>query len=115
MKMFFETFILLMFAHAIADFALQSDSMAKGKNRHAFDPSKAPPGQKPVNCWFWWMLAHALVNGGFFYFVTSNLMIGIVETIVHFIVDFLKCENKTNPHQDQGIHLAFIVVYSIIW
>jgi len=109
-----ETVFLLLFAHGIADFALQSDMMARGKNRHVFDKSKAPPGQKPCNCWFWWMLAHSLANGGLYYLFTSNILIGLIESIVHFIVDCVKCENITNPHQDQAIHIACIILYSIL-
>lgn len=110
----FEIIILLLFAHAIADFAFQSDSMAKGKNRHSFNPTIVPTGQKPCNCWFWWMSAHALVNGCLYYFFTGNLLIGVIETVAHFFIDIVKCENKTNPHIDQFLHLIMIVVYSIM-
>jgi len=114
MTTIFETILLLLFAHAVGDFALQSDSMARGKNRHAFDPSKAPPGQKPCNCWFWWMTAHALVNGAMYFIFTQNIIIGIIETVAHLVIDIVKTENKTSPHQDQLLHLACAVIYSII-
>jgi hypothetical protein len=96
-------------AHGLADFSLQSDSMARGKNRHRFDPSTVPPGQKTVNRWKYWMSAHALVNGLVFYFVFGSLLVAVLEVITHCVIDILKCENKINIFTDQLLH------YGCIW
>lgn len=111
--LFLTLIVKCYFAHALGDFAFQSDSMAKGKNRHNFDITKVPKGQKPINCWFFWMSAHALVNGALFYFFTGCLFIGILESLLHFFIDVIKCENKTNPIQDQLLHCGCIIFYSI--
>ena len=105
-----ETFFLLLCGHALTDFALQSEVMAKGKNRHK-RPEYIPDGQKYMPCWFYWLSAHALISGGAVYLITGQLHWGLVETVIHWIADFIKCENKTNPHQDQFLHIASKALY----
>jgi Protein of unknown function (DUF3307) len=123
--MFLAIFFLLLCGHALADYALQSDAMAKGKNRHTpIDPSKVPPGQTPQVCWFYWLTAHALIHG-----LTVALLLllalphteaaawspglafrlaataGILEAISHSWIDLVKCEGLTSIHQDQLLHI----------
>ncbi len=94
---------LLLVGHALADFALQSDSMAKGKNRH--NKTIPPPGAKYQPCWQYWLSAHALIHGGMVYFITGLLFFGLFETVAHWIIDFFKCENKYGIHTDQALHI----------
>jgi len=107
-----ELFFKLLVAHALADFSLQTDAMAKGKNRNK-KPDYVPVGQKFVSCWPYWLSAHALISGGAVYLVTNNLLLGIFETIAHWIIDFAKCENWTNPDQDQALHIICRIGYVI--
>jgi len=99
-------------AHALADFALQSDAMAKGKNRHK-KPDYIPEGQKYTPCWPYWLTAHALISGGAVYLVTGSLMWGITETVLHWGIDFCKCENWTSPHLDQWFHFVCRLGYAM--
>ena len=105
-----ELFFLLMVGFALADFALQGDAMAKGKNRNK-KPDYIPEGQKYMPCWYFWLGAHGLIHGGAVYFVTGSLLLGVTETILHFVIDFIKCENITNPYQDQLLHLLCRLMY----
>jgi len=107
-------FFLLMVAHAVADFALQSDTMSKGKNRNK-KPDYIPAGQKYCACWPYWLGAHSLIAGGAVYAVTGLLSLGIFETVAHWIIDFLRCENLTTPHRDQFDHIVLRVCYAGIW
>jgi hypothetical protein len=107
-----ELLFKLLIAHALADFSLQSDSMAKGKNRHNI--VTPPCGQKYIPCWPYWLTAHALIHGGSVWLITGNVWLGLIEVIAHWTIDFIKCENKTNPHQDQAMHLLCKIAYSII-
>ena len=93
----------LLISHAVADFALQSDTMAKGKNRHR--KSDPPPGQKYTPCWPFFLSAHALIHGGAAAMATGNLLIGLFETIAHWCIDFGKCENWYGVYADQALHL----------
>ena len=103
----------LLVGHAIADFALQSDWMAKNKNRHV-SPSYVPEGQKFTPTWFYVLSAHALIHGGMVFLITNSLLLGMLETLVHWIADFAKCENWTNPHVDQAIHIGSKVLWFLI-
>lgn len=105
-----NTLFLLLAGHALADFALQSTEMAKGKNRHNI--TTPPPGQKYVPCWPYWLSAHAIIHGLAVYLVTDSLTFGLIETAAHWIIDFIKCEGKTTPHEDQALHLACKIIYS---
>ena len=107
-----ELFFKLLIAHALADFSLQTDSMAKGKNRNK-KPDYIPEGQKFVPCWPYWLSAHALISGGAVYLVTNSLFIGMFETVAHWLIDFAKCENLTTPDQDQALHIICRIGYVI--
>jgi hypothetical protein len=104
------TLFKLLIGHALADFALQSEIMAKGKNRHN-KIDKIPPGQKYVPCWPYWLSAHALIHGGVVFLATGNVHWGVAETILHFVIDFLKCEGCTNPNTDQALHAITKLFY----
>ncbi len=108
----FEIIFLLIFLHALGDFALQSESMAKGKNRHN-KCTFVPEGQKFKKCWPYWLLSHALIQGGLIFIFIGNLIIALNEFGLHFIIDFIKCENITNPHHDQFLHFFCRICYSI--
>lgn len=111
MNYFLQTFLKLLMGHALADFALQSDAMAKGKNRH--NKTTPPAGQKYVPCWLYWLIAHALIHGGVVWLITNSPFFGIIETLLHFCIDGLKCEGFTNPHEDQAFHVALKLIYSV--
>ena len=109
-----ELFFLLS-GHALADFTLQTDTMAKGKNRNRkVDMSLIPPGQKYVPCWPYWLTAHALIHGGIVAIVTGNVYLGIAEAVAHWIIDFGKCENWYGIHVDQGLHMLCKIFWWIL-
>ncbi len=99
-----QTGFLLLMAHAVTDFPLQGPVMAKAKNRHTV-PDNVLPGQTPTPTWFYWLTAHALINAAGVYVVTQRIGLAVAEFVCHWCIDFLKCENVTNPHQDQALHL----------
>ena len=100
-----EVFFRLLFAHALADFALQPELMYKGKSRHR---------DKDLDCfpvWYVVLSAHALICGGMVYWATGSLLLGIVEIGLHWMIDYAKCENVINPNQDQVLHLICRLFY----
>lgn len=103
-----ELFWLLV-GHFVADFPLQTEWIAKYKNRHRASP--APPGQRLEPVWPWIMSAHAATHAGFVALATGSTTLGIAEFVAHWIIDFLKCENRFGPTVDQCLHLACKLVW----
>lgn len=108
-----EILFVMIFLHFLGDFALQSDTMAKGKNRHK-KPDYIPEGQKYKITCFYWLSAHAFIQGGLIFIFFPVLWIVLLEVLFHFIIDFLKCDNITNPHIDQFLHFLLRILYTMI-
>ena len=92
-----ETFALLIGAHFLADYPLQGDFLARGKNRTA--PIPGIP--------FWHPLAaHSAIHGLFVGLITGSLILALAEAIIHAITDDAKCRGVFGYNADQAIHLA---------
>jgi hypothetical protein len=105
--------IILIISHILADFVFQSDVMAKGKNRH--HKTQPPVGQKYMPTWYFWMSAHAITHGGILYILTGIWWVFILESILHFTIDFIKCEKWLTPKHDQVLHWACKISYIILF
>jgi hypothetical protein len=98
----------LLAGHALMDYALQTDPMAVCKCRRTDHPL-----QKTVP-WFYWLTAHAFLHGAAVGLIvigfTGNRELGVAlataETVVHWLIDFGKCEKLYGIHVDQGLHIA---------
>lgn len=90
-------FFLMVFWHALADYPLQGDFLAKAKNRNT--PIPGVP---------WWhgMAAHATIHAGGVSFITGFLWLGVAEFIAHWFIDSLKCAGLISYNKDQALHLA---------
>lgn len=113
-----DTLFLMIFAHALADFVLQPEAMGYGKNRHAAIHDKEH-SLFPV--WWYWLSAHALIHGGSVYVVAAliigsgyAIVLALVETVVHWLTDFAKCEGWIGVHTDQAIHIGCKILYAIV-
>jgi hypothetical protein len=84
--------------HALADFALQSETMALGKNRHLSSKTGVP--------WPYWLGAHALIHGATVAIILTSPMLGVFEAMAHWAIDFGKCEGYYGIHIDQALHAA---------
>ncbi len=101
-------FFQFLIGHALADFALQSGAMGAGKNRHSGIHAQMGKHFPP---WYYWLSAHALVHAGVVYFITGSWLLGVLEFILHWIIDFSKCEEWVNFHQDQALHVSCKLAY----
>lgn len=108
-----ELFFQLLIGHAVADFALQTKAIALGKNRH-LPPYGIPPGQKQYAVWTHYLTAHALIHAGAVWLITYSVWFALAELVLHWLIDFVKCENWTNPHQDQLLHIACKLAYVLL-
>jgi hypothetical protein len=103
-------FFWLLVGHVVADFPLQAGPMATEKCRHsASDLQKAVP-------WYYWLSGHAIIHGGAVFLVTNSLTLGLLETVVHWLIDFFKCEGWFGIHADQALHVGCKVLWCVlIW
>jgi hypothetical protein len=104
----------LMIGHAICDFALQGEFLSRAKNRHGdldrfFDHNKAPK-------WLWLhaLGAHSLIHAAPVWLLTGSVGLAALEMVLHWVIDFAKCEGWTRFGTDQLLHLLCKVFYVVL-
>ncbi|WP_250519488.1 DUF3307 domain-containing protein [Caballeronia sp. NCTM1] len=102
---FVVAFFWLMVGHSLADYPLQGDFLAQGKNRHT-----------PVGAIFWphAIFAHSMIHAGFVALVTGSIWLGLAEAVIHAITDLLKCDNWIGLRFDQTIHIVSKFAWAVI-
>jgi len=101
----FEMFGLLVFCHALADYPLQGDFLAKAKNHTA--PIPGVP-------WYQALLAHSAIHAGLVGLVTGSLFLAVAELVVHAWTDHAKCKGKIDFDEDQFTHILCKIVWVFI-
>lgn len=99
------TIVTLLCCHFLFDFAIQGDFVAKFKARVV--------DGKENTMWKWVLTAHAASHTLPVIILTHSLLLGSIMFLSHFIIDFLKCEQKINFNQDQILHIFVILL--ITW
>jgi len=97
--------IALVAGHALADYPLQGDFLAKAKNRTA--PIPGVPWRQALG-------AHVGIHGAFVAFITGIWWLFIAEAAIHWFTDDAKCRGKLTFNQDQAIHLACKGVWLVL-
>jgi len=92
----------LLVGHALADYPLQGNFMSYAKNRRISGNRDIWPG---VLC------SHGLIHGGFVYAITGSLILGLLETVAHCIIDDLKCSGALSFNQGQAAHIGCKLVW----
>lgn len=110
-----STLVALALGHFVADYPLQSDFIAKGKNRfRPVDPASIPPGQTPQTVWPWILTAHAATHAAAVYLVLGRADLALAELVAHWAIDYGKCANRYGIHADQAMHLICKVLWLVI-
>ena len=104
-----QIFFALLIAHALFDYPLQGDFLSRNKNRHYKDENNNVKG-----LWIHCLTSHSILHAGSVWLITGSFIIGIMEFVLHWIIDFLKCEGITNFHIDQFLHVLCRILYVII-
>lgn len=89
--------LMLLGAHALADYPLQGDFLAKAKSRAS--PLPGVP-------WYQALGAHAIIHGAAVAAITKSPVMGVAEAAIHAITDDAKCNGRLTYNQDQAIHLG---------
>jgi hypothetical protein len=101
----FELFAAMVIAHVIADYPLQGDFLSRAKNRFA--------GVAGVP-WYQALGAHSAIHAGAVWALTGSALLGLAEFVAHAITDDRKCAGRLNHDQDQAVHVACKLVWSLI-
>ena len=107
MTLFFQFLV----GHALGDYVFQRDIMAKSKSRHAEIFKSVSTG---FPAWYYWLISHALVHGGIVFLITGSALLGAIETVLHTIIDYCKCEHWINLNVDQALHILCKLAYIYI-
>lgn len=121
--------ILLLAGHALCDYPLQGDFLARGKNR--FAPLPGTP-------WYQCLWAHAMIHAGMVLLITQRPWMAIAELVIHAATDYAKCAgwfgaSPISPNSlrtrlmglpefsgyfafnlDQGIHVACKILWAVL-
>ena len=101
----------LLITHALCDFPLQGEFLARAKNRHAdlrslFGEGPVPRGLCPNA-----LAAHCLIHAGGVWLVTGSVALAVIEFVLHCIIDIVKCEGWIGFATDQTLHRVCKLVY----
>lgn len=100
-----EFFFALVLVHLVADYCLQSDSVAVGKN-----PANSPYKTVP---WYYWMAGHVAAHAAGVWLVTGSAALAAMEFAAHYAIDWWKCAQgrglKPADVPEDGRLVAFLV------
>lgn len=99
-------FVAMLCGHALCDYALQSEWMARNKSRRTSDDTRCR--------WQYVLSAHALIHAGAVMAVTGRWELGLAEFLIHWLADFSKAEGWWGIDIDQSIHVACKVVWACV-
>ena len=100
-----NTFLWMLVAHALCDYPLQGDFLARAKNRN--QPIPGVPWQQAL-------AAHALIQAGAVAFVTGNVWLGALEFVAHLLIDWAKCDGRLSFNTDQALHVACKIAWALM-
>jgi hypothetical protein len=99
----FAMFFWLLVGHAVCDYPLQGDFLARAKSHR--NPVRAANGQA-----FPWpvaLMAHAIMHAGAVALVTGSVALGVVEYGLHIATDYATDEGWTGGYWgDQAAHVG---------
>jgi hypothetical protein len=105
----FQLLLALLIGHALCDFPLQGEYLAKGKNWHLLKNLQDP--SRPPQIWFVCMACHCLIHAGAVWVVTGSFLMAITELVLHWCIDIAKCRGKITFNQDQSLHVLCKAAY----
>jgi len=98
-------FAALVVAHALADFPLQTEYLARQKSRRHADS---------CGDWVVALSAHCVIHAGGVWLVSGSLAIAAAEFMLHGLIDIGKGEEKFGIGADQALHLCCKLAYVLV-
>jgi hypothetical protein len=103
MNLALTLFFKMLVAHAVCDYPLQGDFLARAKNHRA--PVPGVP-------WALALSAHAVIQAGAVWLITGSALLGALELACHAITDYEKCDGAIDFAQDQALHVFCKIVWA---
>lgn len=100
-----DMFALMVVGHALADYPLQGDFLAKAKNHTA--PIPGVPFYQALG-------AHSAIHAGFVGLITGSIWLALAEFVIHNATDYAKCDGRISYNQDQAIHIGCKAVWAVL-
>jgi len=97
----FAAFVVI---HALADFPLQGEYLARQKFR------KLATSRSD---WIIALSAHCVIHGGGVWLVSGSLAMAALELVLHGLIDLGKGEGKFGPTVDQLLHVGCKLGYAL--
>lgn len=107
MDAFLWCFLGLVVAHALCDFPLQGDFLARMKQFRRDPRSLDVP-------WWWCLAMHCAIQAGGVYVVTGSRWLAVAEFFAHALVDLAKCDDRITFGQDQAAHVGFRAAWAAL-
>lgn len=103
----------LLIGHALADFPLQGEFLAVGKEmRGRLDELTGTTW--PRGMWAFCLTVHALIHGGMVWAITGSVWLGVIELVIHWLIDLAKSARLMGFYLDQSLHILCKVAYVYI-
>ena len=106
--------LVLLFAfligHALADFPLQGDFLAIGKERHG-NLEKLTGTAWPKGMRLYCLTMHSLIHAGAVWFISGSVLLGAAELVLHWLIDLAKSSRLTSFYVDQLLHVLCKIGY----
>jgi hypothetical protein len=97
--MVIDALLWMLIGHAVADYPLQGDWLAKAKNWQL----KLVPGE---SIWVGAMISHAAIHAGAVKLATGSWWLAGAEFFAHAVIDDMKCTGYLSYNEDQLLHVA---------
>jgi hypothetical protein len=107
-------FFAMAIGHALGDYPLQGSFLASGKNRHIDSSTFFGGSEASPILWIHSLTAHSLIQAGLVWVVTGSGALALAEFVLHWIIDFVRCEKWIGFTLDQALHLACKMIYALI-
>ncbi len=104
----------LLIGHMLGDYPLQGEFLATGKNRHLNATNLFEGNTPPRHLWVHALTAHSLIHAGIVWAITSSAAFGIAELVLHWIIDFCRCEKLFSFNIDQALHVLCKLIYATL-